>query len=91
MPEIARQKPENAKKKKGLPRLDTIPNVCRAMATVIRAMWSEQISSADGSRITNALSLLRQGLESQKLDELAARLDALDGGGHGQFGSENRR
>ena len=78
MPEIARQKPENAKKKKGLPRLDTVPNVCRAMATVIRSMWDERISSADGSRIANALSLLLRGLQDQQIEEISARLDALE-------------
>jgi hypothetical protein len=82
MPEIARQKPENAKKKKGLPRLDTVPNVCRAMATVIRSMWSEQISSADGSRIANALSLLLRGLQDQQIEQIKERLDRLEGG-HG--------
>jgi hypothetical protein len=59
--------------------LDSIPGIINAMGKVCRAMWAEQIGSADGHRLVSSLSMIRAALESAKLEELAERLNKLEG------------
>jgi hypothetical protein len=60
--------------------LTTVGHVATALGKVIRAMWREEIGTADGSRIANALGVLRQVLETQKLEQLEERLRKLERG-----------
>jgi hypothetical protein len=63
--------------------LGTINQVIKALGKTIRAMADDTISSEKGARICNGLGILRQCLETQKLEELGDRLNQLEGMGHG--------
>ena len=70
--------------------LGTINQVIKALGRTIRAMADDTISSEKGARICNGLGILRQCLETQKLEELGDRLDQLEGIGHGAKPAANR-
>src|SRR5262245_19807604 len=59
--------------------LGTINQVIKALGKTIRAMSDDTISSEKGARICNGLGILRQCLETQKLEELGDRLNKLEG------------
>ena len=63
--------------------LGTINQVIKALGKTIRAMADDTISSDKGARICNGLGILRQCLETQKLDDLGDRLDRLEVTDHG--------
>jgi hypothetical protein len=63
--------------------LGTLNQVIKALGKTIRAMADDTISSEKGARICNGLGILRQCLETQKLEELGDRLNRLEGMDHG--------
>jgi len=63
--------------------LGTLNQVVKALGRTIRAIADDTISSEKGARICNGLGILRQCLETQKLEELGGRLDRLEGTDHG--------
>jgi hypothetical protein len=40
-------------------------------------MWTGRVATQDGARIANALGILRQSLETAKLEAIEERLDEL--------------
>jgi hypothetical protein len=71
--------------------LGTLNQVIKALGRTIRAMADDTISSEKGARICNGLGILRQCLETQKLEELGGRLDRLEGTDHGATTTRDRR
>jgi len=59
--------------------LGTLNQVVKALGKTIRAMADDTITSEKGARICNGLGILRQCLETQKLEELGDRLNKLEG------------
>ena len=77
------EQPASKSKEFTLGPLGTINQVIKALGRTIRAMADDSISSEKGARICNGLGILRQCLETQKLEDLGDRLDRLEGTGHG--------
>ena len=59
--------------------LGTLNQVIKALGKTIRAMADDTITSEKGARICNGLGILRQCLETKKLEELGDRLNKLEG------------
>ena len=70
--------------------LGTLNQVVKALGKTIRAMADDTISSEKGARICNGLGILRQCLETQKLEDLGDRLDRIEGIGHGANTARDR-
>jgi hypothetical protein len=62
--------------------LGSLNQVVKALGKTIRAMADGTISTADGSRICNGLSIMRQCLETATLERLENRLGELERGGN---------
>jgi hypothetical protein len=77
------EQPAGKSKEFNLGPLGTINQVIKALGKTIRAMADDTVSSEKGARICNGLGILRQCLETQKLDELGDRLNRLEGSDHG--------
>jgi len=77
------QQPAAKPKEFTLGPLGTINQVIKALGKTIRAMAADEMDSQKGARICNGLGILRQCLETQKLEDLGDRLDRLEGIGHG--------
>ena len=77
------EQPAAKPKKFTLGPLGTLNQVIKALGKTIRALADDTISSEKGARICNGLGILRQCLETQKLEDLGNRLDQLEGIGHG--------
>lgn len=64
--------------------LGTLNQVVVALGKTIRAMAKGDINTQDGSRIANALGIMRQCLETQTLERLEQRMneigDRVEGG-----------
>src|SRR5215475_2939208 len=73
------EQPAATPKEFNLGPLGTINQVIKALGKTIRAMADDTISSEKGARICNGLGILRQCLETQKLEELGDRLNKLEG------------
>jgi hypothetical protein len=58
--------------------LGTLNQVIVALGKTIRAMADGSVDSQVGSRICNALGIMRQCLETRSLDQLGERLDQLE-------------
>ena len=71
--------------------LGTLNQVVKALGKTIRAMADDTISSEKGARICNGLGILRQCLETQKLEDLGDRLDRLEGIDHGAKRAADRQ
>jgi hypothetical protein len=71
--------------------LGTLNQVIKALGKTIRAMADDTISSEKGARICNGLGILRQCLETQKLEDLGDRLDRLEGTDHGANRTADRQ
>ena len=71
--------------------LGTLNQVVKALGKTIRAMADDTISSEKGARICNGLGILRQCLETQKLEELGDRLGRLEGIDHGANRAPDRQ
>jgi hypothetical protein len=57
--------------------LGTITQVIKALGKTIRAMADGSIDSQVGARICNGLGIMRACLETQKLEQLEARMDEI--------------
>ena len=77
------EQPAGKPKEFSLGPLGTLNQVIKALGKTIRAMADDTISSEKGARICNGLGILRQCLETQKLEDLDGRLDRLEGIDHG--------
>ena len=77
------EQPASKSKEFTLGPLGTINQVIKALGKTIRAMAADEIGSQTGARICNGLGILRQCLETQKLEDLGERLDRLEGIDHG--------
>ena len=77
------EQPAAKSKEFNLGPLGTLNQVVKALGKTIRAMADDTISSEKGARICNGLGILRQCLETQKLEELGDRLNRLEGIDHG--------
>jgi hypothetical protein len=84
------EQPPTNHKKFALGPLGTINQVIKALGKTIRAMADDTISSEKGARICNGLGILRQCLETQKLEDLGDRLDRLEGIDHGANSARDR-
>jgi len=58
--------------------LGNLNQVIKALSKTIRAMADNSIESDKGARICNGLGILRQCLETKKLEELGDRLNKLE-------------
>jgi hypothetical protein len=58
-------------------RLATLGQVIKALGKTIRAMSDGSIDSQVGARICNGLGIMRACLETQKLEQLQARMDEI--------------
>jgi hypothetical protein len=58
-------------------RLANLGQVIKALGRTIRAMADGSIDSQVGARICNALGIMRACLETQKLEQLEARMDEI--------------
>jgi len=58
-------------------RLANLGQVIKALGKTIRAMADGSIDSQVGGRICNGLGIMRACLETQKLDQLEARMDEI--------------
>src|SRR5438445_11577816 len=67
----------NASKQFKLGPLGTLNQAIKALSRTIRAMADGTIDSQVGARICNGLGILRACLETQKLDQLEARMDEI--------------
>jgi hypothetical protein len=70
-----------AAKTRRLGALDSVSAVNSAMAKVARCMWAGEVTSSDGHKLASVLTMLREGLQAVKVEELAERLAKLEGGG----------
>ena len=85
------EQPAATPKKFMLGPLGTINQVIKSLGRTIRAMADDTISSEKGARICNGLGILRQCLETQKLEDLGDRLDRLEGIDHGANRTADRQ
>jgi hypothetical protein len=58
-------------------RLANLGQVIKALGKTIRAMADGSIDSQVGARICNGLGIMRACLETQKLEQLEARMDEI--------------
>jgi hypothetical protein len=58
-------------------RLANLGQVIKALGKTIRAMADGSIDSQVGARICNGLGIMRACLETQKLEQLEARMDQI--------------
>jgi hypothetical protein len=58
-------------------RLANLGQVIKALGKTIRAMADGSIDSQAGARICNGLGIMRACLETQKLEQLEARMDEI--------------
>jgi hypothetical protein len=58
-------------------RLATLGQVIKALGKTIRAMSDGSLDSQVGARICNGLGIMRACLETQKLEQLEARMDEI--------------
>jgi len=76
MNEEFRQTPKVAKKFRLGP-LGSLNQVTKGLAKTIRAMADGTLDSQVGGRICNGLGIMRACLETQKLEQLEARMDEI--------------
>jgi hypothetical protein len=62
-----------------LGRLSNLSEVTRALAKIARAMADGTLDGQLGARISNVLGIMRACLETQKLEQLEARIDEVVG------------
>src|SRR5262247_4056282 len=67
----------SAPKKFSLGPLGTLNQVTKGLAKTIRAMADGTLDSQVGARICNGLGIMRACLETQKLEQLEARMDEI--------------
>ena len=70
--------PEAALTKFTLGPLGSLNQVTKGLAKTIRAMADGTLDSQVGARICNGLGIMRACLETQKLEQLEARMDEID-------------
>ena len=70
---------EAAPRKFKLGPLGGLNQVIKALGKTIRAMSDGSIDSQVGARICNGLGIMRACLETQKLEQLEARMDEIAG------------
>ena len=58
--------------------LGTLNQVVKALGKTIRAMADGSLDSQRGARICNGLGIMRACFETQKLDRIEERLNALE-------------
>jgi hypothetical protein len=68
---------ETAPRKFKLGPLGTLHQVTKGLAKTIRAMADGTLDSQVGARICNGLGIMRACLETQKLEQLEARMDEI--------------
>src|SRR2546430_5695577 len=76
MNEEFRQTPKVAKKFRLGP-LASLTQITKGLAKTIRAMADGTLDSQVGARICNGLGIMRACLETQKLEQLEARMDEI--------------
>jgi hypothetical protein len=73
-------------------RLANLGQVIKALGKTIRAMADGSIDSQVGGRICNGLGIMRACLETQKLEQLEARMDEIaDRTAHERTGAARER
>jgi hypothetical protein len=70
---------EPAPRKFRLGPLGSLNQVTKGLAKTIRAMADGTLDSQIGARICNGLGIMRACLETQKLEQLEARMDEIAG------------
>ena len=68
---------ETAPRKFTLGPLGSLNQVTKGLAKTIRAMADGTLDSQIGARICNGLGIMRACLETQKLEQLEARMDEM--------------
>src|SRR5262249_26842634 len=68
---------ETAPRKFTLGPLGTLNQVIKALSKTIRAMADGTLDSQVGARVCNGLGIMRACLETQKLEQLEARIDEI--------------
>ena len=68
---------QTAPRKFKLGPLGSLNQVTKGVATTIRAMADGTLDSQVGARICNGLGIMRACLETQKLEQLEARMDEI--------------
>ena len=68
---------ETAPRKFKLGPLGNLNQVTKGLAKTIRAMADGTVDSQVGARICNGLGIMRACLETQKLEQLEARMDEI--------------
>jgi len=68
---------ETAPRKFKLGPLGNLNQVIKALGKTIRAMSDGSVDSQVGARICNGLGIMRACLETQKLEQLEARMDEI--------------
>jgi hypothetical protein len=68
---------QTAPRKFKLGPLGSLNQVIKALGKTIRAMADGSIDSQVGARICNGLGIMRACLETQKLEQLEARMDEI--------------
>ena len=68
---------EAAPRKLKLGHLGNLNQVIKALGKTIRAMSNGSIDSQVGARICNGMGIMRACLETQKLEQLEARMDEI--------------
>ena len=69
--------PETGPRKFKLGPLGSLNQVTKGLAKTIRAMADGTLDSQVGARICNGLGIMRACLETQKLEQLQARMDEI--------------
>jgi hypothetical protein len=67
-------------KVKRLGPLNSIADCINALGKIARTMWAGQIPTADGHRTASVVTMVRQAIEGNKLEELEKRLQQLEDG-----------
>jgi hypothetical protein len=70
--------------------LGTLTQVVKALGKTIRAMADGTLDTRDGARLCNGLGILRACMETQALERLEQRLDAITGASPRLKGSADR-
>jgi hypothetical protein len=68
---------ETKQKQFRITRLATLGQVIKALGKTIRAMSNGELNTQDGARICHGLGVLRACLETQKLEQLEARMSEI--------------
>jgi hypothetical protein len=71
------EQPSKESKKFKLGPLGSLNQVTKGLAKTIRAMADGTLDSQVGARICNGLGIMRACLETQKLEQLEARMDEI--------------